>query len=67
MADYVPGWQFSFPTLRQDDEQPRRSTGPRRDAPAVCYICGDDVPPGPRFGLEACCDRSECRDAMVRR
>ena len=44
-----------------------RNTGPRREPGAICYICGDDVPPGPRFGLEACCDRDECREAMVRR
>lgn len=50
-----------------DRERVLAPTGQRREPPAVCYICGDDVPHGPRFGLEACCDRPECREAMVRR
>ncbi len=33
-----------------------RSTGPRREPPAVCYRCGEDVPETPRFGNEAICD-----------
>lgn len=36
-----------------------RSTGSRREPPAVCYRCGGDVEEGPRFGAEACCD--DCR------
>jgi hypothetical protein len=33
-----------------------RSTGPRREAPAVCYWCGEPVPESPRFGNAATCD-----------
>lgn len=29
--------------------------------PAICYACGSDVEPGPRFGAEATCDA--CRRA----
>jgi hypothetical protein len=61
---YVPGWQFSFPEPL--DETPH-ARGPRSEPPAVCYICGEDVPPGQRFGFEACCDKRECREATVRR
>lgn len=40
----------------RDDSYINRSTGPRREPPAVCYTCGDDVPDTPRFGTEATCD-----------
>ena len=60
-GDRTPGWGD------RDDNEGFVPRGPRREPPAICYICGDDVPSGPRFGLEACCDRPECREAMVRR
>ena len=43
----------------RDDSYINRSTGNRREPPALCYSCGADVPDTPRFGAEATCD--ECR------
>lgn len=45
--------------MQTDGTRISRATGPRRDPPAVCYTCGNDVEDGPRFGAEATCD--ECR------
>ena len=38
-----------------------RSTGPRRERPAVCASCGEPVPESARFGNEATCDKDACR------
>ena len=32
-----------------------RATGSRRELPAICYRCGEDVPETTRFGNEAIC------------
>ncbi len=51
--------------LPPEDEPRFPSTGPKREAPAVCYVCGREIDE-PRFG-DVTCGRSECREAMVRR
>lgn len=44
-----------------------RATGQRREPPAVCYRCGEDVPETPRFGTEAMCDDCAKSGAKVPR
>jgi len=51
---------------RRDDDDGYRATGPRREPPAVCPICGEDVPDRPFFG-DRTCGEARCRDAAVRR
>lgn len=44
---------------------PREDYTTRREPPAVCYICGGDVPEGSFYA--AVCEKRECRDADMRR
>lgn len=42
-----------------------RRTGPKREAPAICFACGREIEqPNP---LDATCGRGECREAAARR
>lgn len=68
MSDYIPGWQFSFPEPHGSDERAHRSTGPRREPPACCYNCGEDIDEQPVISPDrhTFCSR-QCLDAWVRR
>ncbi len=57
---------MNFNSDRDDEWYIRRSTGPRRERPAACPECGEDVPDRPFFG-DVTCGRTECRDAHARR
>lgn len=37
----------------------------KRERPATCYTCGDDVEDGPRFGAEATCDACRRKGAYA--
>lgn len=48
------------------DEDNFPPSGPRREPPAVCYECGEDVPDAPFFG-DRTCGAAECRDRAAQR
>jgi hypothetical protein len=63
MSGYTPGWAVAFPEPHDDgDGTISRQTVARREPPAVCPVCGADVPDRPFFGDVTCGARS-CREA----
>ena len=66
MSTYTPGWSVSFPEPH-GDRYVSPSTGPRREMPARCYCCGEDIEDrSVLFDGHEFCGR-ECMDTWVRR
>jgi len=52
-------WKTTDPS-----DTPTRSTGPRRERPATCYVCGKDCDHSSAFGDPTCGD-AKCRETVA--
>jgi hypothetical protein len=48
------------------DRSEMPNTGPKRTAPGICPVCGDDAPNAQPLG-DPTCGKPECREGWVRR